>query len=155
MSSRNDDVMTLKYAPDGTLLWAQGYDNGTTDNGDDIAVTADGDKLWVSRVNGPSNFVDAGNDVAADAAGYVYVIGYLTTATQYDYATVKLTPGGEIVWTSLYDGPVSSFDTGRGITVDEMGNVYVTGTSGNASGDSEILTLKLSGITGDLNATAR
>lgn len=116
-SAVNYDMTTVKYAPDGT-------------------------ELWVSRINGSADAADAGNDLAVDAAGNVHVVGYLTTGTQYDLTTVKLDADGNELWRDLYDGPVSSFDTGKAIALDYAGNVYVTASSYGPGTDADWVALK-------------
>ena len=69
-------------------------------------------------------------DIALDRLGNVYVTGTSRgTGTQEDYATVKYDPDGNEVWVQRYNGPLGMEEGGRGVGVDSMGNVYVTGFS--------------------------
>jgi hypothetical protein len=84
-----------------------------------------------------------------DAAGNVYVLGYSwgkgkTGKAGYNYALVKYDAAGKEQWTARYDGDYGS-DIPVGMVVDEVGNVYVTGTSRNepSSGpETNFLTIK-------------
>ena len=90
---------------------------------------------WVAAYDGPAHAIDIGLAIAVDASGNVYVTGEISgTGTGYDYATIKYDPSGNQVWARTYNGPGSVSDTAEAIAVDAMGNVYVTGESGDASG---------------------
>jgi uncharacterized delta-60 repeat protein len=112
------NIGTLKYNTDGVLQWNKIYNyNGNFDAGNSIALdvvgdvyvtgvsqsgtfesTSDyatikynlsGDEIWVQRYNGSANNWDAGNSIALDNAGNVYVTGFSTTNTNYDFGTIK------------------------------------------------------------------
>jgi hypothetical protein len=108
--------------------------------------------LWTNRYNGPDNGPDSVYALAVDAACNVYVTGYsvsVASGTGYDCTTVKYSSSGVPLWTNLYIGPGSGYDSGRAVAVDTNGNVYVAGqTDGGdpASGGSGIdcLTIKYS-----------
>jgi uncharacterized delta-60 repeat protein len=46
-----------------------------------------------------------------------------------DYATVKYSPDGNELWVARYNGPGNGSDSTRDLTVDNSGNIYVTGSS--------------------------
>jgi hypothetical protein len=80
--------------------------------------------------------------VATDAAGNVYITGSfggtidfdpdasttfeLTSAGSGDIYVLKLNPLGKLLWARRAGG--TSFDEGRSISVDQIGNVYITGS---------------------------
>lgn len=85
---------------------------------------------WVQRYNGPGNNNDAGNFIAVDNSGNVYVTGHSTgIGTLYDYTTIKYNSSGTQQWVQRYNGPSDSNDIANCIAVDGSGNVYVTGSS--------------------------
>lgn len=87
-----------------------------------------------------------GNEATAivtDNNGNVLVTGVCSaTGTQQNYATLKYSATGALIWSSIYNGPANSFDVPNSIEVDALGNVYVTGYSFNSSADADIVTVK-------------
>src|SRR5688572_7994540 len=103
----NVDFMTLKYASDGNLLWARSH-------------------------NGPAGADDDPDGLVVDNAGNVYVTGTengLSLDSPSDFATIKYNNFGEEVWTRRYNGPADGTDRTASIALDELGNVYVAGSS--------------------------
>jgi hypothetical protein len=108
---------------------------------EDMFVTkldAAGNLVWAKQVSGISH--DGGNSVVVDGAGNVYTTGYFLGTTDFDpgAGVFKLTSGGDtdlfvskldangnFVWAKGVGG--TSGDQGTSVTVDGMGNVYITG----------------------------
>ena len=105
------DIVTLRYAPDGTLLWEKRY-NGTG-NGDDF-----------------------GYSVALDRIGNVYVAGESQgSGTGSDIVVLKYDANGNEMWVRRYDGPGGGRDVPGSfepLFVDAALNVYATGVSSRA-----------------------
>jgi uncharacterized delta-60 repeat protein len=152
------DIVTMKYDPNGNLLWIAryngpvndddrpyalrvdsqgnvyitGYSTGATTGWDYITIKydANGNQLWVARYNGMGNRSDAAYALAIDNQGNVYVTGYSTGVfSRWDYATVKYDANGNRQWVAHYNGLGNQDDIAYGIAVDSQGNVYVTGWS--------------------------
>ncbi len=98
---------------------------------------------WVRTYDSPGSFQDEAHAIAVDDFGNVYVTGQsVGSGTDWDYATVKYHPDGEVAWVTRYNGPADSRDVGVDIVADGSGNVYVTGHSVGAGNNSDCLTIK-------------
>lgn len=116
------DYVTIKYSPDGRILWTQTY-------------------------NGPGNGTDRPTAIALDSDGNVYVTGtsYGGSATKMDYATIKYNPYGLQLWVRRYAGSQRGDDGATAIAVNGLGEVVVSGYSwGGTAVGYDYLTLKYS-----------
>jgi uncharacterized delta-60 repeat protein len=100
--------------------------------GANITLSSDNVQLdWVrhySSGNDPS--FDFAHAITVDASGNVYVTGASYGANGlYDYATMKYSSSGSVLWVARFNGPEDNWDSARAIEVDASGNVYVTGES--------------------------
>jgi uncharacterized delta-60 repeat protein len=151
------DIVTVKYNPEGVQLWVQvfdgpgkayGYTVKTDDagnvfvlgnnNGDMVTIKYDaaGAQQWVARFKGYSSAEWNQNSLALDNKGNIYVSGFVTTtASGYDFATIKYNSAGVQQWAQYYNGPKNSTDIAYAIAVDSSGNVIVTGRSAGTGGD--------------------
>ena len=168
-SNQLPDMATIKYSSAGETLWVR-RDNGPGDSWDDgrviafdpvgnvyvtgwtysdehhfdyvtIKYDASGVQQW--RVQYDSTD-DRAVDMAVDVSGNVYVTGTSGgLGTADDYATVKYNSLGEQQWVARYNGPGNTQDRAAGLAIDEEGNVYVTGSSGEGSANrSDYVTVK-------------
>lgn len=105
-----------------------------------IKYDSSGDLLWAKRYNSPGNNLvrgshDEANALTVDREGNVYVTGFISPDEVHcDYLTIKYSPEGRGLWARRYKGPADLLDMprtniARAITVDSLGNVYVTGDS--------------------------
>jgi hypothetical protein len=76
---------------------------------------------------------DAGNDIAVDAAGNIYVTGASNSRGRYDSDVFvrKFDPSGSRLLYETYFDSNGTDDAGFGIAVDAAGNAYVTGRFGD------------------------
>ena len=152
-----DDIWVRKYNSNGEEVWTRTYNGADDqdDEGAGIAVDgmgnvyvvgseyvssewyniwvrkydSDGEELWTRTHNGALNTDDWGYAIAVDGSGNVFVTGLeVATAIESDNIWVrKYDADGNVVWTKTYNGSANGSDEGRGIAVDESGNIYVTG----------------------------
>ncbi len=112
-------------------VYVTGYSSNLSDGLDYLTIkyNSSGAKLWEARYNGSGNGDDFAAALAVDASGNVYVTGKSWSGVSYDYLTVKYSSSGTQQWTADYNSPQGLADEATAIAVDDLGNVYVTGTS--------------------------
>ncbi len=99
------DIATLKYDPDGNLIWVKRF----------------------STING-----DSPSEVEVDSLGNVYVTGISqggAGGSAENILTIKYDADGNEVWQNLYNSSTDETDEGLEIELDGAGNVYVLGQS--------------------------
>ena len=80
----------------------------------------------------------AGSAVAAFATGYT-----TNAAGNKDIYTACYNPtSGAVVWEKIFNGTAASNDEGSALAVDGNGDVIVTGYTTNASGNTDVITVK-------------
>ncbi len=167
-SAGEEDTLVLKYASDGTLLWArtwggQGYDSAvgiavlsiggiavggrTTSFGsgmDDIYIliySPDG-TLISQKAWGTSGY-EVVNDLAVDGDDNLYFAGY-----QFYYGgfptmfVAKLNTNGSSEWALTWG--LEGNDRASCLTVDQLGNVYVAGMPDMSSASYDTALVKFS-----------
>lgn len=118
-SQFNDDIITIKYGPDGTVLWANTYNNTS------------------------SNQDDQGNSICIDQSGNIIVAGQTDvdpSAVDNDaFVVISYSSGGSTNWTYLYNLGI----TERAVKVISGTNaIYVAGRTDNGN-DDDVTVLKL------------
>lgn len=161
------DYVTLKYAPDGTLLWARIHEDGSeaeavcVDGSGNVYVTgggyaggpewqcvtvkysADGDIRWTRQYEGSAALGDGGTSLGVDDVGNVYVTGSsVGVGTGVDCFTLMYDSDGNLAEEWRYNGPGNSQDVGYDLAIDESGGVYVAGHATRVSVIDEALTIK-------------
>ena len=78
--------------------------------------------------------------------GNVFVTGksYGGSSTNFDFATIKYNSAGDSIWVKRYNGVSNDIDKGNAIALDKSGNVFVTGSSKNATTAFDYTTIKYS-----------
>ncbi|WP_181885134.1 SBBP repeat-containing protein [Pontibacter diazotrophicus] len=112
---------------------------------------ATGEQTWVQHYNGPENNIDVATAIAYDNASGIYVTGISNnTAFVSDYATVRYdAKTGNQIWVQRYDGPASGDDQAVAIAADNIGGVYVTGTSIGRNKAPDYATIRYDATTGN------
>jgi hypothetical protein len=126
LSIARANAIAIDYA--GNILVA-GYGRITASyNYLTIKYNSQGDTLWTAVYY--NNY--GGSEVHAictDLQNNVYVTGVSFVSTPGGvYLTIKYNSNGIRQWISMYDGPNHLGGNGKSITVDKLGNSYVTGS---------------------------
>ena len=108
-----------------------------------IKYDKDGNEIWVKSYNGPENYMDCASDLVVDHTGNIYVTGNSHgITTDWDFATIKYDKDGNEIWVARYNGPGNGYDALPVLTVDPVGNIYVTGESLGIGTYSDYATIK-------------
>jgi hypothetical protein len=108
------DAFVSKLNVDGTLAWAERFGNAGSDRGSNgIAIDQAGNVYTSGDFQGTVNFDDSAPDATRTSAG------------PSDVFLSKRAPDGNLLWVRTAGG--SQTDSGRAVTVDLSGDVYVTG----------------------------
>jgi hypothetical protein len=120
-----------------------------------VKLNSAGTLQWTARYDGPGSGEDIASALHVDAAGNAYVTGWSAgDSGSSDYATIKYSADGSVVWVARYDGSGGSADEALALQVDATGNVIVTGSSVGTAGYRELTTVQYN-IAGEQLAVMR
>src|SRR3989339_1303174 len=165
------DFATIKYDSSGNEQWVVRYNSPAfySDIAGDISVDADGNVYvsgsslgsntsydiatikynnlgqlqWVKRYNGSADGNDLAQGLEIDLSGNVFVVGTSdSTGSLYDYVTIKYNPSGNVEWVKRYNGLANDGDLVSSMSLDNSGNVFVTGWSFGNTTNSDYATVK-------------
>jgi hypothetical protein len=146
-------MVVIKYNSSGILQWQRTLGGVTLsalsmkgDSSGNVYITADNVGLsatYIAKYNssgtlqwqqsiGAVNFSGSSRSAAIDSSGNLYLCGFANFASpsrQVFFA--KFNSSGALQWQKIFGG--SGVNMGFGITVDNSGNVYITGNT-NSSG---------------------
>ena len=155
------DCVTIKYNSNGDTVWVRRYNGpgngsdvalsigvdgsgnvyiagnsvGSGTGWDYLAIkyNSDGVQQWVQRYNGPENNTDKALSAAIDGMGNVHLTGYSQRSDNWTsyYVTIKYNFAGVLQWVRTASGAPWLRCKARSIALDNSGNVYVTGDTGN------------------------
>jgi len=158
----NVNIATIKYDPDGNLVYVKEYDGPahaadgalsvavdqagnayvvgyvqSAANGKDwviIKYLPSGDTAWSRQADGWGHGDDIIYGVALDPSGNIIASGYTTsTGGNLNTGTIKSDPDGNAIYVKEYDGPTHNEDAAYALAVDRDGNAYITGASVGAT----------------------
>lgn len=106
-----------------------------------------GNEQWVKRFNGTASSSDIPSDMALDNTGNIIITGVTNSdvsGNQSDYATIKYDPSGNILFSAIYNGTANNNDSATALTIDDEGNIFVTGKSTGAGTSFDCVTIEYS-----------
>jgi len=167
------DVVTIKYNTEGDILWKKHFNGAASGNdfADDMAIdnsgniyvcgstfeaatindyliikySSAGDELWHKTYNGTANGNDNMTSIAADVSGNAVITGTSVGAgSGLDIVTIKYLPSGDVIWERRFTTSTVNIEEGKAITSDNLGNIFVTGTSTGFSSSYDYMTIMYS-----------
>ncbi|MBK9332671.1 MAG: SBBP repeat-containing protein [Ignavibacteria bacterium] len=167
------DVVTIKYNTEGDILWKKHFNGASSGNdfADDIAIdnsgniyvcgstfeaatindyliikySSAGDELWHKTYNGTANGNDNMTSIAADVSGNAVITGTSVGAgSGLDIVTIKYSPSGDLIWERRFTTSTVNIEEGKAVTSDNLGNIFVTGTSTGFSSSYDYMTIMYS-----------
>ena len=132
------DIATDLAIDDSGNVYVTGYSQiidpyQTNNDYATVKYNSSGQEQWVSRYGSQGHANDNAYAIAVDNSGNVYITGQGVGLTSFDYNTIKYSSSGIQQWIAHYDGTGHAEDIAKAITVDDSGNVYVTGASYSSS----------------------
>ncbi len=157
--------LTVKYASDGSVLWARRYlidgTGGTGGSGTQVIVdqqqnvlvavdmhsiygnnyavvkySNSGTALWTNVVTAVSYAGGGVPRITVDPVGNVFLVGGTPGATTADFTTVKYSSTGVPLWTNRFVDPNSGTEEFDGAGTDNAGNLYCVIASGSPNGSA-------------------
>ena len=180
-SSGNLDILTEKFSPTGTLMWAAQYD-GTghgNDVGADVGIASNGEvyvtgteyessgdssdavvikyspsgaQRWTNKYNGSGSRNDGYSAILVSGTVVVTVGSCWSTSDEYDMLTRRIDTAGSTVWTTTYDN-VGLNDGAVSLTA-RSGSLFVTGGTETVANTSyKIAVWKITPSSGAITTT--
>ncbi len=149
-NSNKDDAANAIAVDASGNVYVTGYTTGLASFKDFITVkySSSGNLLWSSLYNGLGNDDDLASAITVDGLGNVIVTGYsVGLISSEDFLTIKYNSAGSELWINSYDNPdMNDIDIANAMTLDNSGNIYITGFSiGNGSAE-DFATVKYNAI---------
>lgn len=171
------DLITSKYNSSGVLQWSKEYNQaGLNDaaliiSGNNTVMTTTGivetsfgtyEQVTISYNNSNGAIIQNAttqgiiaeiqevNDVIIDGSGNIYITGAAQGNQAKVAKTLKLNPQMQVEWTQTFQATGSVKNVGNAITLDNNGNVYITGYSNSNNQNTQLLSVKYSNTGAEL-----
>lgn len=113
-SNGSSDIFLQKLNPDGNIIWALSM-GGTSDDYGGIVKTDEEANVYLLQSFSEKADLNPGRGQTLFASH-----------GSQDISIQKLTPSGLMVWVKAFGG--GGFDRGNDMVIDEMGNIFITGS---------------------------
>jgi uncharacterized delta-60 repeat protein len=164
-ASAINSFLIIKYNSSGTLQWQRSLSGASSTNSTGYGIAVDSSsnvyvcgfsndsgsfQLQIAKYNssgtiqwqrnlGSFTTIVAGYSVAVDSSNNIYVSGYSSVSSNYDFQIAKYNSSGAIQWQRRLGG--SGVDYSYSITISSAGDMYVTGYA--TTSDEDIFFAKL------------
>ena len=146
------DIYTIKYDPNGNVLWETNYNSGRNDRPYDLVIDYTNNILivgssnngtnedliilkydtngklldnWPKIYNSSFNRDEEGFAITTDFNNNILVTGISNNGVDNDYLTIKYDKNGNLIWQKVYN--IDGEDKAYGIATDYSNNSIVTG----------------------------
>lgn len=130
------DFFVVKYSPTGTVLWEKNEGSTSDERASSVCVDATGNVFVTGFFQSPTVVVGTNT---------------LTNNGFYNVPVIKYDASGNVVWARNFGG--TGTDSGKSLTTDANGNVYLTGTYSSTVMSVGTTTLNNAGGTSDIFIT--
>jgi tRNA A-37 threonylcarbamoyl transferase component Bud32 len=153
IAASNDGYIYLTGSFRETATFS-GLDNSITENitaygGEDVFIAkydTSGNFYWVNHAGGQNGY-DSGNSIAVGNDGSIFIVGTFSGQVKFgsknyisfsnngrnDIYLAKYSSSGNFQWLVQTGGPYQVSGSATGVTVDDYGNIYVSGCFGGST----------------------
>ena len=138
----NHNDISCALDPDGNLVYIGNNSNGSNSDIFLNCIHPNGNVEWEETCSSCPTEDDWGTDIKIDTSGNIYVSGVHNNGSNQDYFVAKYSQSGILLWEQFHNGNANGDDQAIAIEIDDLGNVYVTGTSTRVGLMTDITTVK-------------
>ncbi len=140
-----DDAGKIVRTDNSGNIYVCGWSEAGVNNQDILTIkyNSTGTALWTARFNGAGSENDRPEEMAVDNNGNIYICGgsYGGLNNSYDGVLLKYNSAGSLQWSRTYNGS-GAIDEFLAMTLDNSGNIYVTGRTSNTNHNYDCITIK-------------
>lgn len=125
----NYDYVASAIAPSGDLVYISNHFNGSNTDILLTSISSNGTVLWQHNCGSSPTADDYGADLKIDNSGNIFVCAAKHSGTNLNYHVAKYSSAGSLIWQQSYNGTGNGDDVPSAITLNALGEVFVTGTS--------------------------
>lgn len=101
--------------------------------------------VWLTQTDGGQSLTEIDFDLEIDSQGNIVTVGSVVDpSTGYDLLVRKYDRTGKLLWSRTWDGGSGGDESFGTILFDSADNIITSGTAVNASGNTDIVTIKYS-----------
>ncbi|MBC8377299.1 MAG: SBBP repeat-containing protein [FCB group bacterium] len=129
----------IELDPNGNVIVTCNYTGPFTT----IKYASNGSTIWNAEYSGAENPDDRVAALEVDESGNVFICGTSNVGSGSDITSIKYAPDGSEVWVDQHAAAFHSEDLVDALTLDDLGNIYLMGSSEGTDGNIAFITYKL------------